>query len=139
MTNGNLHNGRTVADVLNEFKEELKEFAVTRAQMLRSEMQEKVSAWKMGLPTMIIGILLLLTAFFVFTAGLVELVALAFNQPWGLAVACFIVTAIYGLLGGLLFAYGLRTAKEPGLAPERTLRVLREDRVWLKREARTES
>jgi uncharacterized integral membrane protein len=135
-----VHNGRTVADVLNEFKEELKEFAVTRAQMLRSEMQEKVSAWKMGLPTMVIGGLLLLTAFFVFTAGLVELVALAFiNQPWGLAVACFIVTAIYALLGGLLFAYGLRTAKEPGLAPERTLKVLREDQVWLKREARTES
>ena len=51
MSNGTLHNGRTVAEVLNEFKEELKEFVGTRGQMLRSEMQEKVGAWKTALPT----------------------------------------------------------------------------------------
>jgi pilus assembly protein TadC len=139
MTNGNLQNGRSVAELLSEFKEELKEFLVTRSQMLRSEMQEKVSAWKAATPTILIGGMLLLLALFVLTAGLVELIALAFaSQPWGLAAACFIVFAFYGLLGGLLLAHGWRSAKGAGLAPERTLKVLKEDQIWLQEEARGE-
>jgi hypothetical protein len=134
-----LHNGRTVAEVLNDFKLELKEFIATRGQMLRAEMEEKMGAWKTGLPFMAIGALTLLVSFLVFTAGLVALTALAFiGQPWGLAVACFIVTAVYGLIGGFLLMYGWSTAKEPGLAPERTLKVLKEDQIWLQSEARSE-
>lgn len=139
MSNGTLHNGRTVAEVLNEFKEELKDFVGTRGQMLRSEMQEKVGAWKTALPSIVIGLALLLFALLVFTAGLVEIIALAFiGHPWAVAASCFIVFALYGLAGGFLLLYGWRTAKEPGLAPERTLKVLRQDQVWLQTEARTE-
>ena len=139
MSNGTLHNGRTVAEVLNEFKEELKDFVGTRGQMLRSEMQEKVGAWKTAFPSIAIGAVLMLLALLVFTAGLVELIALAFaGQPWGLAAACFIVFTLYALAGGLLLLYGWRTAKEPGLTPERTLKVLKQDQVWLQTEARTE-
>ena len=139
MSNGTLHNGRTVAEVLNEFKEELKEFVGTRGQMLRSEMQEKVGAWKTALPSIAIGAVLLLFALLVFTAGVVEIIALAFTgQPWGLAAACLIVFVLYGLAGAFLLLYGWKTAKEPGLAPERTLKVLKQDQVWLQTEARTE-
>lgn len=137
MANGNTQNGRRFAEVLNEFKEELKEFAATRGEIFRTEMQEKIGAWKIGLPRMIIGGMLLLASFLAFTAGLIELVALAFiGQPWGPAAACFIVTALDGLVGGLLVAYGWRTAKEPGLAPKRTLKVLKRDQIWLQQEAR---
>jgi hypothetical protein len=139
VTNGTLHNHRTVAEVLNEFKGELKDFAATRGQMLRAEMTEKVGAWKAALPTMVIGAVLLLLALFVFTAGLVEVIALAFGgQPWAMAAACFIVFALYGLAGAFLLMYGWRTAKEFGLAPERTLKVLKQDQIWLQSEARTE-
>ena len=139
MSNGTLHNGRTVAEVLNEFKEELKEFVGTRGQMLRSEMQEKVGAWKTAVPTIAIGAVLILFALLVFTAGLVEVIALAFpGQPWAMAAACFIVFVLYGLAGGFMLLYGWRTAKEPGLAPERTLKVLKQDQIWLQTEARTE-
>ena len=107
--------------------------------MLRSEMQEKVGAWKTAFPSIAIGAVLMLLALLVFTAGLVELIALAFaGQPWGLAAACFIVFTLYALAGGLLLLYGWRTAKEPGLTPERTLKVLKQDQVWLQTEARTE-
>jgi uncharacterized integral membrane protein len=125
--------------VLNEFKEEMKDFAATRGQMLRSEMNEKIGAWKTALPTILISGLLLALALLAFTAGLVEVIALAFvGQPWAVAVACFIVFAIYSLLGGFLLMYGWRTAREPGFAPERTLKVLKEDQIWLQQEARTE-
>lgn len=139
MTNGNAQNGRSVAEVLHETKDELKEFLATRIQMLRSEMEEKIGTWKSAVPFIAIGILLLVAALLLFTAGLVGLVALAFpGQPWAVAVACLIVMAIYMLLGALLVLYGWRKAKEPGLVPERTLNVLKQDQVWLQTEAKTQ-
>jgi hypothetical protein len=139
MSNEYTSNGRSVAEVMHEFREDLKDFVTTRIQMLRNEISEKVGAWKMGLPTMVMGLVLLATAFMLFTAGLVNAIALAFAaQPWGFAVSFFIVMAIYALAGGMLALYGWRTIKAGGLAPEKTIRVLKQDQVWLKTEARTQ-
>lgn len=139
MTNGYTNNGRSFAEVMHEFREDLKDFATTRIHILLAEISEKLGAWKIGLPSMMIGLVLLATAFLLFTAGLVNVIALAFaGQPWGFAVSFFIVMAIYGLAGGLLFFYGLRTANAGGLAPKKTIRVLKEDGLWLKTEARTQ-
>lgn len=139
MTNGYTNNGRSVADVMQEFRDDLKDFVTTRIQMLRSEIAEKVGAWKLGLPSMLIGLVLLATSFLLFTAGVVNAIALAFGgQPWGFAVSLFIVFAVYGLAGGLLLLYGWRTVKAGGIAPEKTIRVLKQDQVWLKTEARTQ-
>ncbi len=139
MTNGYTNNGRSVAEVMHEFREDLKDFVTTRIQMLRNEVSEKVGAWKVGLPAMVIGLVLLATAFLLFTAGLVNAIALAFaGQPWGFALSFFIVFALYGLAGGLLVMYGWRTAKAGGITPEKTIRVLKQDQVWLKTEARTQ-
>jgi hypothetical protein len=140
VTNGYTNNGRSVAEVMHEFRDDLKDFVTTRIQMLRNEIMEKIGAWKIGLPSMVIGLVLFATAFLLFTAGLVSLIALAFaGHPWGFAVSFFIVMAIYALTGGLLFFYGLNTAKAAGLAPQKTIRVLKEDQIWLKTEARTQS
>ena len=85
------------------------------------------------------SLVLLATAFMLFTAGLVNAIALAFAaQPWGFAVSFFIVMAIYASAGGILALYGWRTIKAGGLAPEKTMRVLKQDQVWLKTEARTQ-
>lgn len=139
MTNGYTNNGRSVAEVMQEFRDDLKDFVTTRIQMLRSEIAEKVGAWKLGLPSMLIGLVLLATSFLLFTAGVVNAIALAFGgQPWGFAVSLFIVFAVYGLAGGLLLLYGWRTVKAGGIAPEKTIRVLKQDQVWLKTEARTQ-
>jgi hypothetical protein len=124
---------------MQEFRDDLKDFVTTRIQMLRSEIAEKVGAWKLGLPSMLIGLVLLATSFLLFTAGVVNAIALAFGgQPWGFAVSLFIVFAVYGLAGGLLLLYGWRTVKAGGIAPEKTIRVLKQDQVWLKTEARTQ-
>lgn len=139
MTNGYANNGRSVAEVMHEFREDLKDFVTTRIQMLRNEIAEKVGAWKMGLPAMVVGLVLLATAFLLFTAGLVNAIALAFaGQSWGFALSFFIVFVVYGLAGGLLLMYGWRTVKAGGIAPEKTIRVLKQDQVWLKTEAGTQ-
>jgi hypothetical protein len=139
MSNEYTSNGRSIAEAMHEFREDLKDFVTTRIQMLRSEISEKVGAWKTGLPTIVIGLVLLATAFMLFTAGLVNAIALAFAaQPWGFAVSFFIVMAIYASAGGILALYGWRTIKAGGLAPEKTMRVLKQDQVWLKTEARTQ-
>ena len=135
----NVQNGRTVAEVLNECKEDLKDFAATRLAMLRGEMRDKLTTLKLALPALLIGALMLLAAFFLFTWGLVSLIAMAMiGKPYAYTVAFFVVFALYALAGGATAAYGIRTLTSQGLTPERTLRVLRDDQIWLQSEARTQ-
>ncbi len=138
MANGVGQNGRGVAEVLNECKEELKEFVSTRLEMLRGEMQEKLTNVKVALPALVVGAVLLLAAFFLFTWGLVSLIAMAMiGQPYAYTAAFFMVFVLYALSGGATVAYGFRTLTSKGIKPERTLRVLKQDQIWLQTEART--
>jgi phosphate/sulfate permease len=49
------HHERSLADVVNEIKVELKEFLVTRFEILRAEMNENFTALKAGIPMLLIG------------------------------------------------------------------------------------
>ncbi len=91
-----------------------------------------------GLPALVVGAVLLLAAFFLFTWGLVSLIAMAMlGQPYAYTVAFFAVFVLYALSGGATAAYGVRTLTSQGMKPERTLRVLKQDQIWLQSEART--
>lgn len=139
MINGYTNNGKTVAEVLHEFKNEVKEFATTRIQMLRSEMTQKIGGWKAGIPAVAVGLVLLVMAFILFTGMLVAVIALAFNgAPWGYAVSFAIVMVIYGAAGAALALYGVRKIKDAGIMPERTIKVLKQDGVWIQSEARSQ-
>ena len=131
-------NGRTLAEVLNDCKHEAKDFVSTRLQMLRTEMREKASVVKMALPAIAIGALLLLAAFFLFTWGLVSLIAMAMaGETYAYTVAFFAVFVLYALAGGATAAYGVKTLSSKKLAPERTLHVLKQDQIWLQTEAKS--
>lgn len=139
MTNGYTQNGRSVAEVLREFKDESKDFVTTRIQMLRAEINDKMGGWKAGIPALAIGLVILAVTLLLFTGLLVAVIALAFNgQPWGYAVAFAIVTLLYGAAGAALALYGVRKIKEAGIVPERTLKVLKQDGIWIQSEARTQ-
>ncbi len=129
---------KTLADVVNDRKVELKEFVATRFAMLRSEMNDKLSSFKEAVPALVGAMILLLTAWMLFTGFLVTAIALAFSTPWGWAWAFLIVAAAYLLLGGMLAAAGRAKLKQTKLMPERTIRVLKQDEVWLQSEARTQ-
>ena len=136
MTNGN---NKTLAEVVLELKNELIDFAATRAAMLRSEMKEKLTTLAGATPAILIGVLLLLTAWFVLTACLVGLVAMAFaGNPWNYVIAMAIVGLVYLVLGGAVAVSGWQAIKQKGFVPERTLHTLKEDRIWLQTEAKTQ-
>jgi VIT1/CCC1 family predicted Fe2+/Mn2+ transporter len=130
---------KTVPEVLNELKEELKEFLTTRVAMLRSEMGEKLQKLKIAAPMLVIGLLLLITAWLVFTGFLVTIIAQAFlPNPWAYVLSFIIVAAIYAIVGGAAAMSGWKQLKQTGLKPERTIRVLEQDRIWIQTEAKTQ-
>ncbi len=129
---------KSLPEIVNELKVELKDFVATRVAILRSEMRDKLSSLKEAVPALIIGLVLLWTAWLLFTGFLVTAIAFAFSTPWGWVWAFLIVAAGYLLLGGLLASGGVSKLKQTKLVPERTLRVLKQDEVWLQTEAKTQ-
>jgi hypothetical protein len=128
-------NGKNISDVLHEFKHEFRTFVTTRAQLLREEMRQKLSAIKSALPMVVIGAVLLMTAWFLITAALVTVIATAMEGiPWAYPIAFGIVAVLYLIVGGILAMMGVSALRKQGLKPEKTIRVLREDKVWLQTE-----
>jgi len=143
MTNGN---ARTVPEAINELKqelrqmkEELNEFLGTRVQMLRSEMGEKLRMIRLAAPTMAIGLVLLFTAWLVFTGFLVTIIAQPFMpSPWAYTISFVLVAVLYAIVGGAAAYLGWKQLRATGLKPERTIRVLEQDRIWLQTEAKSQ-
>ncbi len=135
MTNGYT---KSLPEIINDLKAELKDFVATRLAMFRSEMSEKLSAFKAAVPSLLLGLTLLLTAWLLFTGLLVTAIAFAFATAWGWVWAFLIVAGAYALLGGMLAVGGVSKLKRTKLMPERTLRVLKQDEVWLRTEANTQ-
>jgi VIT1/CCC1 family predicted Fe2+/Mn2+ transporter len=130
-------NGRTLAGVVAELKDELKDFAQTRVDMLRSELRDKMKAWKMAVPLIAVALLLVLTAWLVLTGALIAVIAAAFYPSrFAYFFAFIIVGVVYALAGTIAGAFAWRELKEQGMVPHRTLQVLKDDRVWLQTEAR---
>ena len=130
---------RPLGEVLNDLKTELKEFISTRIQMLQSEMNEKVGAVKASAPAIVIGALFAITAWILFSLALVFLLSMAFEgKPYQYAASFGIVFVIYAIIGAIALSFGYNSIKSRGLAPQRTLRVLKQDQIWMKSEAKSE-
>lgn len=129
-------NGKSVTDVLQDFRNEFSTFVATRFQMLQEEMKQKATAMKAALPMVVIGIVFLLTAWFALTAALVVVIANAFpNNPWAYAISSAIVGVLYLIIGGICAIMGKNMLTKQGLKPEKTIRVLQEDKIWLQTES----
>ena len=133
MINESIHNGRSLQASLQEIKNEIKEFIQTRLDLLKGEMQEKVSAYKAALPMAVIGALMLATAWLLITGAIVAAIQLALGWPAAFAIVggAYLVC---GIFAGWL-AYKEVTAQS--MKPERTLQVLKQDQIWIEQEARS--
>jgi uncharacterized membrane protein YqjE len=131
--NDNVQNGRTLQSTLQDIKNELKEFVQTRFDILKNEMQQKISAFKAALPMAVIAVLLLATAWFLLTGAIVAAIALALGWPAAFAIVAG-AYLIFGVLVGWL-AYKEVTAQS--MKPERTLQVLKQDQIWIEQEAKS--
>ena len=136
MNNGHV---KSVQETIADLKEELKDFFSTRVAMLRAEMSDKLRIIKMAAPTLVVGLFLLLTAWFVFTGFLIAIIAQAFMpSPWAYTLSFVIVAVLYAIIGGAAAFMAWRRLKALSLKPERTVRVLEQDRIWIQREAKTQ-
>jgi uncharacterized membrane protein YqjE len=127
-------NGRTLAGVISELKEEVKEFLETRYQMLVSELQQKLATWRMAMPLFLVALALGAIGFLLLSGALVAAIALLVGWGWSF----LIVGAVYLVLGGSIGFLAYREIKEVGVAPTRTINVLKQDQVWLQSEARSQ-
>jgi uncharacterized membrane protein YqjE len=130
-------NGRSLGEVIAEIKDELKDFMQTRVQMLVNEMREKIQNSKKAAILVVAGLVLLATAYLLLNLALVGLIAVAFwGSPYAWFLSFLIVGVVWLIIGGML---ALMAAKQfKGLAPEKTINVLKEDKVWLQQEARSQ-
>jgi hypothetical protein len=107
--------------------------------MLRAEMGEKIRSFKTAAPVLVIGILLMVTAWFLLTACLVCAIALAFpNLAARYVISFLIVGVLYLAVGAIAAVFASKQIKESGMKPERTIRVLKQDQIWLQTEAKTQ-
>jgi uncharacterized membrane protein YqjE len=137
--NHDVQNGKNLATLLAEMKEELKEFAQTRIAMFKTELREKIDILKTAAPLGIAAILLLSTAYFLFTLALVGLIAAVFaNNPYRWFIAFLCVGVLWSLLGGVAAYFAKRELEVKGLMPRRTIEVLKGDKVWMQSEVRNQ-
>lgn len=129
---------KSIASIIAETKEEFKVFVQTRAQLLQAETREKIKAWKASAILLGVGAVLLVTAWFSFVFAIIALL-----HSWlgtGDYSWCFGGLIIGGLffIGGMaLTLAGYTDIKKAGVAPTRTLRILKQDQEWIKNQART--
>ena len=130
---------KPIAQLLTEFKNELAEFVATRVEMLRQEMREKFAAISSALPVIAAGAVLALLAAVFLCVATVAVVAMFLGGDAGAWAAAFgIVGGAFLLIGALAISFGIRKLKARNLKPERTLRVLKQDQIWLRNETRNQ-
>jgi uncharacterized membrane protein YqjE len=134
----NNQTARSLAAIAADMKQELKEFAETRVAILKSEFREKIGHWKIAAPLAAIGVLLLGTAYLLITLGLVALGAVFIDSPYRWFFALIGVGVLWALLGGVAIYIAKREFALNRVLPNKTLEVLKGDKIWLQKEARNQ-
>ncbi len=128
-------NARTVTAVLVELKQEIHEFVQTRLQLFVTELRGKIQEGKSAAMVATAGLLLLWTAWLLVNLAIAGLIAVAFwGSPFAWPIAFGILGAFW-LIVGLGFSVAV-IGQFRRLIPEKTLGVLKQDKIWLEREAR---
>jgi hypothetical protein len=132
-------NNKSIGQVVSELKNDAREFVNTRLQILGQEMSEKLTIWKASVPILATSALLAVTAFLVLTFAFVAFLAGIFQpSAYAWCYGALIVMAIYFCAAFGLFYLGRRELTQAGVMPTRTLRVLKDDQIWIQNEARSQ-
>jgi hypothetical protein len=133
-------NNRSIGQVVAELKSDARDFVSTRLQMLSQEMKEKVGIWKIAIPMLAVAALFGVVMFLALTFAFIAFFAGVFyGSAYSWCYGALIVTAGYFLIAIGMFYLGRRELTQAGLAPKRTLRVLKEDQIWIQHEARSQA
>src|SRR5207302_4722539 len=132
-------NNKPIGQVVAELKNDARDFVSTRLQLLTQEMKEKVDVWKIAVPMLAVAAIIAVVALLVLTFAFVAFFAGLFQpSPYAWCYGALIVTAFYVIAAFGLFYLGKRELTQTGVAPGRTLRVLKQDQIWIQNEARSQ-
>jgi uncharacterized membrane protein YqjE len=133
-----VHTEKSLATILAETREELKQFVATRVSILKAEIDEKVAKLKSVIPVLLIALALLSAGWAALTFALVAFLHdLFLPSLYAWLWASLIVAGAYLALGIATGWFVYTEIKSTGLIPNRTLTVLKQDQVWIENEART--
>ena len=91
------------------------------------------------IPLAALGLLLLGTAYLLFTLAAVGLVAAFFSQnPYRWFFAFLAVGILWCLFGGIAAYFAKREFELKRLMPRRTIEVLKDDKIWIQAEAKNQ-
>ncbi len=137
--NTGVNNVRSIGATLAEIKIELLDFLDTRIELLKTEVREKLKILKAAAPLGALGALLLGTAYLLFTLALVSLVVVAFqDNPYRWFFAFLIVGFAWAVFGGIAVYFAKRKLETETLLPQRTIEVLKGDKIWIEAEVRNQ-
>jgi len=129
---------RSLAEILADAKNELKEFVETRVELLRREMNERLAALKIAAPLAIVGALFLSTAFLLLSLALVALFAAVFTgNDYRWFFGFLIVGFLWSAIGGTAAVLAKKRITKRSMVPQKTIEVLAADKAWLQNEARS--
>jgi uncharacterized membrane protein YqjE len=123
---------KSIGVAVRELKEDVTGFLRTRMQMLTTEMNEKLTAVKVALPSIAVAAIFGLVGFLVLTGALVYIIAFAIGVGWSLLCVGLVYVIIAAAAGWTAWS-----ELSQGMAPKRTLEVLKQDQVWLQQEAKS--
>ncbi len=130
-------NEKSLAAVLAETRDEVKEFVQTRVAILQAEVREKVQTFKYAVPLLMGALVLLLAGWITLTfAAVAALRAWLAPNAYAWAWAALIVAGVYLISGTVVGLFAYSEIKQTGVAPKRTLSVLKQDQDWIQKEAR---
>jgi len=119
---------RSVATLLSDLAGETIQLIRTELTLLKAELQEKFSRAGQGAIALAAGGLIAFSGWLVLLAAAVLGLATVL-APW---LAALIVGLVVLAIGGVLLFVGKTRLGAQALLPERTLRSLREDEIWLR-------
>lgn len=129
-----------MGELLRTAREEATEFVSTRIRLASAELSEKKATLKVVAPMTVIGALLAVTAWPLLSAAAAAALASRMGnsrEAWAAGLA--VVGVLEFLVGAGCLLYVASVLRANSLVPERTLRVLKQDRSWIQNEARIES
>jgi uncharacterized membrane protein YqjE len=136
-TNFSANGGRSLASLVAEIRDEIKEVVTTRVELFKSELRASLASLKAALPLALIAAVMLATAYLLLSLALVALIVVAFaGNPYRWFFALLIVGGIWLVIGGIAALFAVRRFQEHGFFPKKTAEVLRADKAWLQNELR---
>lgn len=130
----NGHDNASMTDLLRRLAQESADLVRHEVNLARLELKETAREMARQSVKLTIGIGLLAVGGLALTAFLILVVGLLLGGAYW--AGALIVGAIFAIVGGLMAKSAVNDMKKQELKPEETIETLKEDRQWLRQEAR---